>query len=49
MNDQLLYGVALTLVPGIGDVNAKKLVAYCGGAEAVFKEKKKNLLRQIVC
>lgn len=44
MNDQLLYGVALTLVPGIGDVNAKKLVAYCGGAEAVFKEKKKNLL-----
>lgn len=44
MNNQLLYGIALTLVPGVGDVNAKKLIAYCGGAEAVFKEKKKNLL-----
>ena len=43
MNNHLLYEVALTLVPGIGDVNGKKLVAYCGGAEAVFCEKKKNL------
>ena len=45
MNDGLLYEVALTLVPGIGDVNGKKLVAYCGGAEAVFCEKKKSLSR----
>ena len=44
VNSKLLYEVALTLVPGIGDVNAKKLIAYCGGAEAVFQEKKKNLL-----
>ena len=36
--------MALTLIPGIGDVNAKKLIAYCGGAEAVFEEKRKNLL-----
>lgn len=43
MNYELLYELALTLVPGIGDVNGKKLVAYCGGAEAVFWEKKKNL------
>ena len=43
MNNHLLYEVALTLVPGIGDVNGKKLVAYCGGAEAVFCEKKKTL------
>ena len=43
MNYALLYEVALTLVPGIGDVNGKKLVAYCGGAEAVFREKKKSL------
>lgn len=33
------------MIPGIGDVNAKKLIAYCGGAEAVFQEKKKNLLQ----
>ena len=45
MNNHLLYEVALTLVPGIGDVNGKKLVAYCGGAEAVFCEKKKTLSR----
>lgn len=44
MNHELLYEVALTLIPGIGDVNAKKLIAYCGGAEAVFEEKRKNLL-----
>ena len=45
MNPNLLYEIALTLIPGIGDVNAKKLVAYCGGAEAVFQEKRKNLLQ----
>ena len=43
MTNQKLYEIALTLVPGIGDVNGKKLVAYCGGAEAVFCEKKKAL------
>ena len=43
MNYALLYEVALTLVSGIGDVNGKKLVAYCGGAEAVFPDKKKLL------
>lgn len=43
MTDQLLYKIALTLVPGIGDVLGKKLIAYCGGPEAVFKEKKRQL------
>ena len=46
MTDQKLYEIALTLVPGIGVVNGKKLVAYCGGAEAVFCEKK-DALRHI--
>ena len=41
----LLYRIALTLIPGIGDVQGKRLVAYCGGPEAVFKEKKKNFLK----
>ncbi len=45
MKNKLLYEIALSLLPGIGDVNAKKLMAYCGGAEAVFREKKKNLLQ----
>ena len=39
-----MYQIALTLLPKVGDVSAKKLIAYCGGAEAVFKEPKKNLL-----
>ena len=41
----LLYQIALTLLPNIGDIRAKSLVAYCGGAEAVFSEKKQNLLK----
>ena len=45
MNYELMYELALTLVPGVGDVNGKKLVAYCGGAEAVFREKKKILAK----
>ena len=45
MTEQKLYEIALTLIPNIGDVNGKKLVAYCGGAEAVFCENKKALQR----
>jgi DNA processing protein len=45
MEQQLLYKIGITQIPGIGDVTAKKLVAYCGGVEAVFKEKVKNLLK----
>lgn len=41
----LLHQIALTLVPGIGDINGKKLVSYCGGPEAVFKESKNNLMK----
>ncbi len=41
----LLYQIGLTLIPGIGDVTGKKLLSYCGGAEAVFKEKKSALLK----
>lgn len=45
MTDSLVCQIALTLVPGVGDVNGRKLVAYCGGVEAVFREKTKALLR----
>jgi DNA processing protein len=38
--EDLVYKIALTLLHGVGEKTAKKLVAYCGGAEAVFKEKK---------
>lgn len=39
MTNELLYEIGITLVPGIGNIGGKKLIAYCGGAEAVFKEK----------
>ena len=41
----LLYVLALQHVTNIGDVTAKKLISHCGSAEAVFKEKKQNLLK----
>jgi len=43
MNQQLLYHIALTAIPNIGAITAKKLIAYCGSAEAVFNEKKRAL------
>jgi DNA processing protein len=41
----LLHRIAITLIPGVGDVNAKKLIAWCGSAEAVFREKRQALLK----
>ena len=43
MIDEILYQIAITLIPGIGDISGKKFIAYCGSAEAVFKETKKTL------
>ena len=43
MNEQLLYHIAITSIPNIGDITAKKLIAYCGSSEQVFKEKKQVL------
>lgn len=41
----LQYIIGLGLISGIGDVKAKKLIAYCGSPEAVFKEKRSHLLK----
>ncbi|MCC6601425.1 MAG: DNA-protecting protein DprA [Crocinitomicaceae bacterium] len=45
MSDELVYQIALSLVPGIGPVKAKKLLSYCGSASAVFREKENRLLK----
>lgn len=45
MTKVLKYQIALSMVPGIGHIGAKKLIAYCGGAEAVFKEKRQHLIK----
>ena len=36
MEDKRIYEIALSLIPGIGSVLAKNLVAYVGGVEDVF-------------
>lgn len=43
MQKELLYQIALTLIPNIGDVNAKALVNHFGSAEAIFHAPKKVL------
>lgn len=43
MNNNLLYQVALTMVPQIGDVHAKALIARYGDATSVFKAPRRQL------
>ena len=43
MHNDLLYQIALTLVPNIGDVHAKALVNIYGDAQSIFKARKKEL------
>ncbi|MBS1742168.1 MAG: DNA-protecting protein DprA [Bacteroidetes bacterium] len=43
MSNDLLYQIALTLVPGIGDVRIKLLIEIFGEARAVFKAPRKQL------
>lgn len=43
--DERAYQVALSMLPGIGPVSAKRLVSYCGSAGEVFRQKKSHLLK----
>ncbi|MFT4154340.1 DNA-processing protein DprA [Parafilimonas sp.] len=43
MNNDLLYQIALTLVPNVGCVQAKILIDTYGDAASIFKAKKKEL------
>ena len=45
MDKDLKYKIGITLIPSVGHVTAKTLIAYCGSVEAVFNEKEKNLLK----
>jgi len=37
MNNETLYGIALSLLNGVGDINAKTMISYAGSAELLFK------------
>lgn len=45
MKDKLLYEVALTYLPSVGDVLIKGLVSYCGGVKEVFDASHSKLKR----
>ena len=42
-NTPLVYNIGVTLLPGVGSITAKNLIAYCGSSEAVFAEKRSRL------
>lgn len=42
---ELLFLLAMHRAPKVGDITAKKILQHCGSAEAVFKEKRSNLLQ----
>jgi DNA processing protein len=41
----LVHKIALGMIPGIGDITARKLVSYAGSVQAVFTESCRNLKR----
>lgn len=43
MSTDLLFQIALTLVPNIGDVHARALVNHFGNAQNIFEAKRKDL------
>lgn len=42
-SEEIMYYIAIDLIPGIGSTLAKRLIAYCGSAQAVFATKYNSL------
>jgi DNA processing protein len=45
MSETLKYKIALSLIPGIGGVLARNLIAYVGSVEGIFSESLKSLVK----
>jgi len=45
VNDGLYYKIALSMIPGIGPVLARRMVSFTGSVEGVFKEGRARLLK----
>ncbi|MDA0194840.1 MAG: DNA-processing protein DprA [Bacteroidetes bacterium] len=43
MKEELLYRVALNMLPGIGSILAKQLLSYCGSVDQIFKTSQSKL------
>ena len=47
-DQQWIHRIALGMLKGIGPVNARNLVAYCGGVDPIFTDRKlKNTLEKV--
>lgn len=42
---EAVYKVALSLIPGVGNVTARQLISYLGSAEAIFKATPSKLIK----
>lgn len=45
MDNSLIYKIAITKIPKVGNIHAKNLISFCGGVAAVFETSKKALLK----
>lgn len=45
MDNLLTYRIALSLLPGVGPVSARNLMAACGDIDNIFRKSKKELLK----
>lgn len=45
MSEELIFQIALELIPGVGSKGTKQLLSYCGSASEVFKTSKSKLLK----
>ena len=45
MDNEKVYQVSLSMIPGIGDVTSKTLLSYCGSASEIFKKSKHQLAK----
>lgn len=45
MEESLLQKIALSLIPGIGGVLSRNLIAYVGNVDGIFSESEKSLLK----
>ena len=44
-DDSLLYLIATTLIPGIGNTNAKKLISWVGDPQLIFEESRSTIMK----
>lgn len=45
-SDKRLYQIALTLIPGVGDITARNLLQLIGDEEVIFKTNRKSLINK---